>query len=153
MLLAKVSLTGHTSLSYHVFARHSIGLMNTCNSMNCSHVNIRRLLHHSCLFRRPVVPCLQLRLKHYHVATQRPLRTSLKAKASGYEGMPDAHSRQSSDKGAFGRYIPKFDQSTGPNTVTQVSIAQQLLSFIKRLGVAALLVVLGLGRALSARAR
>lgn len=139
-------------LTNHVATEHSIGIMSACTSMVCSHINIDRLSHHSCLFRRPVVPCLRLRLKHYYRATQRPLRTSLRAKASTYEGMPDDLSRHSSNGAGFGRYRPRFDQSTGPQ-VKQVSLAQQLLSFMKRLGLAALLVVLGLGRALSARAR
>lgn len=122
--------------------------MSTCK-LHCGHVHGDRLLRHSCLVRRPQTLCL--RLKHYHIATRRPLRTFAATRASSQD---EPHRRaQPHAKGSTRHAFQHNSWSAAQDATDKLSLGQHLLRFCKQIGLAAIFLVFGFGRVLSARAR
>ena len=122
--------------------------MSTCK-LHCGHVHGDRLLRHSCLIRRPQTLCF--RLKHYHIATQRPLRTFATTRASSKDEprrRAQPHVRRSARNG-----FQHNSWSAAQHATDKLSLGQHLLRVCKQIGLAAIFLVFGFGRVISARAR
>ena len=125
--------------------------MSACK-MHCGHAYVDQLLGHPCLFRRPQAS--GLRLKQYHLAAQRPLRSPLRVRAVSQDNRNNSHTREQPVGEPDFRHAPRTRSwPIAPDTTERLSFGQQILRFLKQVGLAALLLLFGFGRVLSARAR
>ena len=116
-------------------------------SSSCN-VNMTCMLQ-PCLFKAR--PCVQLRLKHYsRVGARRRCRLT-RASVSNDGGMFEPHKPQHFS-GRF--HSERNSHSAGQHTCTeQKPFIIRLLDTFRQVSLAALVILLGLGRALSAHAR
>ena len=120
--------------------------------MHCGHAHVDQLLGHPCLFRRPQAS--GLRLRQYHLAAQRPLRSLPRVRAISREDRNNSHRREQPVGERDFRHAPQpRSWPIEPDTPERLSFGQQILRFLKQVGLAALFLLFGFGRVLSARAR
>lgn len=111
-------------------------------------VNMTCVLQHPCLFKAR--PCVQLRLKHYsRLGARRRCRPTRAISNDG--GMFEPHKpRHFSGRLHSGRNSRSAEQDT---STEQKPFILKLLDTMRQVSLAALVILLGLGRALSAHAR
>ena len=111
-------------------------------------VNMTCMLQHPCLFKAR--PCVQLRLKHYsRLGATRRCRPT-RAVSSG-SGMFEPHKPQHFSRRFHSeRSMHSAEQDT---STEQKPLIFRLLDTFRQVSLAALVILLGLGRALSAHAR
>lgn len=115
----------------------------------CYNVSMASILQHPCLFKAR--PCVQLRLRHYsRLAERRPSRhvRSAMGRDGDYESCRPHRDSTRSHSRASRQYYAEQNSFT-----PQTPLVHKILNALKQIGLAALVVLFGLSRAVVAHAR